>query len=91
MKLPFRKRNQEEENKKIGERVQNIILKIHKEYPELTTRNSGQETPFLEIVKAYYELKAIESQRFHNRIIIILTVVNLILVGIVGYLTWIKP
>ena len=66
--------------------------KIEIEYPELLTHvNKGEGSTYLDVIRAYYELKMMESQRLYSRIIMILTSVNIFLVGLIGFLTIFKP
>lgn len=77
-----------EEVKKAAERVKEVLNKIWREYPEIMTREKG--TTFQEKVLAYHQLKDIESRKLHDKIMIILTCINIFLVGLIGYLTLFK-
>lgn len=85
----------EKTNKELGReseiKIKDLVGKIGKEYPELVVYPVDQTIPIRDIVKAYHEIKAIESQKLYNKVIVILTIINLILVATVGYLSYIHP
>lgn len=63
-----------------GERIQKILLDINKNYPELQLREGAQETPIIEKIKTYHQLKQIEFQKMQSAAIIILTILNIFIV-----------
>ena len=70
---------------KLKNRLKNLHKKIYDEYPELMTQSSDKRTSFFEQVKAYYEVKGIESQTRRDWVIVLLAIVNLILVGFLTF------
>ena len=70
---------------RIPKKIANLQYEITKKYPELYTSQDQRD-----IIKSYYELEALKTQKLHNQVIIGLQVVNLILLGILIYVTWIK-
>ncbi|GEM_PF-6219158 len=87
----FKKKDIDPDDKK-AERVMNIFERIEWEYPELMTTMSKQDSIYsIDVVRAYYELKMMESQKSNNKIMIVLTALNVVLVGIIGYLTVFRP
>lgn len=83
---PFKKKED------VGTRIQNIILKIHEEYPELMLQNVSGNSSLSEpqIIKMYYELKYMESQKFRDTITKIIMLLNIFVVVLLGYVTYLK-
>ncbi len=74
----------------IGKRFESLHKQIMDEYPELLANRFDKPVNFSEVVRAYYELKAMESQRKRDWVIVALTLVNLALTAINLYLTFRK-
>ena len=71
-------------------RMKNIIYDMNEKYPELNIGEGGGGNIFLPKLNAYYRLENMKSQKIFNRFIIVLQVFNIILIGILIYVTWIK-
>lgn len=72
-------------------RIQNIVVKIHEEYPEMTLRSvSGNNPTTSEMIKMYYELKMMESLKLRDTITKIIMLLNIIVVALLGYLTYLR-
>ncbi len=71
-------------------RIQKIQIKMRKEYPELMLpRNSGiTMTP--ELIKMYYELKMMESLKLRDTVTKVIMLLNIVVVALLGYLTYLK-
>ena len=64
-----------------------ILVKIDKKYPEI----SGASGEVLDKIRAFYELEMIKHTKQQDIIIIVLTIVNIAIALILGYLTFVKP
>lgn len=81
-----------EQNEK--DRIEELTDKIERKYPELTESSIGIIAGGLSLpeqIKAYYELEMMEHTKKQDKIMIILTILNIIVVAILGYLAYIKP
>jgi len=78
-----RQKKLKKSQKNFKNKYEELRDKIYIEYPELTAssiRNGKEYSPsFHELVRAYYELKWIETQRWHNRLIVVLTIAVIVL------------
>jgi len=70
--------------------IEKIKKLIEAEHPELTVAHKGYVSPLFEQIKAFYEIKMIESQKTYNRAIIFLTIIVIILTILNLYLTFFK-
>ena len=70
--------------------IEKIKKLINDEHPELTVAHKGYISPLFEQIKAFYEIKMIESQKMYNRTIIFLTIVVTLLTILNLYLTFFK-
>jgi hypothetical protein len=70
--------------------IDKIKRLIETEHPELTVAHKGYVQPLFEQIKAFYEIKMIESQKIYNRTIIFLTIIVTLLTILNLYLTFFK-
>ena len=84
----------EDEEKNLRDRIEGLHMKIYKKYPELTSTSTGIHAgglSFPEQVKAYYELETMEYNKRQNKIMMMLTIMNILVIAYLGYLTYLKP
>jgi len=78
------------------EEIEDTVAKrwqdISKKYPEIMNDPNQRD-----IIRAYYEIESIKTQKLHNktqelhdRVIIGLQIANLVLIAILIYVTWVK-
>ena len=70
--------------------IEKIKKLIETEHPELTVAHKGYVEPLFKQIKAFYEIKMIESQEIYNRIIIFLTIIITLSTILNIYLTFFK-